>query len=71
VKSPTIQVYWNGHDISRPWIVSLHDGVAVERIFLQTRNPTKAVRHALDVVAVALNLPVVWPQWLKVKEVSG
>jgi hypothetical protein len=70
VKSPTIQVYWNGHVISRPWIVSLHDGVAVERIFLQTRNPTEAVRHALD-VAVALNLPVVWPPWLKVKEVSA
>ncbi len=71
MKSPTIQVYYCSGEASAPWQVALHDGVAVERIFLQTRNPTKAVRHALDVVAVALNLPVVWPQWLKVKEVSA
>lgn len=66
MKNPTIQIYFCSGEGSAPWQVALHDGVAVSEIFLQTRNPIEAVRHALDVVAAALDLPVVWPVWLKV-----
>lgn len=66
MKRPTIQVYFCSGEGAAPWQVALHDGVAVERIFLQTRNHIEAIRYALYVVAGTLDLPVQWPQWLKV-----
>jgi hypothetical protein len=66
MKQQTIQVYWNGHDSAAAWHVALHDGVAIAQIYRQFRNPLDAIRFALDVVATKLNLPVIWPEWLKV-----
>ena len=63
---PTIQVYFNSGDARQPWQVALHDGVAVVAIYQQFRNPVEAIRYALDTVSAALNLPVIWPAWLKV-----
>lgn len=62
----TIQVYFNSHDITQPWIVALHDGVAVTKIYQQFRNPVQAIRYALDTVATKIKVPVVWPDGLKV-----
>lgn len=66
MRTETIQVYFNGGDAGRPWHVALHDGVSVVEIYRQFRNPVDAVRYALDSVATVLDLPVLWPQWLKV-----
>lgn len=62
----TIQVYWNGHDITQPWLVGLHDGTAIAQVYDQFRNPLDAIRFALDTVAAKVELPVVWPAWVKV-----
>lgn len=63
---PTIQVYFNAGEANMPWHVALHDGVAVAAIYCQFRNPLDAIQFALDTVAARLELPVVWPEWLKV-----
>lgn len=67
MKSPHIKIYFNnGENPAIPWHVALHDGVAVAQIYRQFRNPVDAIRFALDTVAARLDLPVLWPQWLKV-----
>lgn len=66
MKEKSIQVYRCSGEGEAPWIVALHDGLAIEHIFAQYRNPVEAIRFALDVVAARLELPVMWPQWLKV-----
>jgi len=66
MKTQTIQVYFNNADARQPWLVGLHDGVAIAQIYRQFNTPVEAIRFALDTVAAALNLPVIWPQWLKV-----
>ena len=62
----TIQVYLNSGDARQPWHVGLHDGAAISEIYSQFSNPLEAIRYALDTVSASLNLPVMWPQWLKV-----
>jgi hypothetical protein len=62
----TIQVYFNSHDITQPWIVALHDGVSITKIYQQFRSPGVAIQYAKNAVAAKVNLPVVWPDGLKV-----
>ena len=62
----TIQVYFTSGDARQPWHVAKHDGVSVVEIYRQFSNPLEAIRYALDTVSASLNLPVMWPQWLKV-----
>lgn len=61
-----IEVYFCSGEASAPWHVALHDGKAITAIYRQFREPMQAIRFALDTVSVALNLPVIWPTWLKV-----
>lgn len=61
-----ILVYHCSGEGSQPWLVGLYDGHAVTQIYNQFRNPLEAIRFALDNVAAKVDLPVVWPQWLKV-----
>lgn len=61
-----IEVYFCSGEGVAPWLVGLHDGKAIMQIYNQFRNPLDAIRYALDTVAATLDLPVVWPQWLKV-----
>lgn len=61
-----IEVYFNnGDDAATPWHVALHDGKAITQIYNQFRNPLDAIQYALDTVAAKVELPVVWPAWLK------
>lgn len=61
-----IQVYFCSGEGVAPWLVGLHDGKAITRIYDQFRNPLDAIEYALDTVAAKVELPVVWPSWLKV-----
>lgn len=63
---PTIQVYFNSGEARQPWHVAKHDGVSVVEIYRQFANPIEAIRFALDTVSAKLDLPVIWPTWLKV-----
>ena len=66
MKTQTIQVYFNGGEARQPWHVGLHDGIAIAASYGMFRTPVEAIRFALDSVAANLDLPVIWPQWLKV-----
>lgn len=64
---PHIAVYFsNGENANTPWHVGLKVGRAVDDHYGSFRNPLDAITHALDNVAEALDLPVVWPEWLRV-----
>ncbi|MCB0105173.1 MAG: hypothetical protein KDE53_04680 [Caldilineaceae bacterium] len=61
----TIQVYFNaGENANRPWTVGLHDGISIVEIFGKFATPISAIRCAFD--ETPMNLPVFWPEWLKV-----
>jgi len=66
MNTQTIQVYFCSGEARHPWQVALHDGKSVTAIYNQFANPVDAIRFALDTVAAKLDLPVLWPQWLKV-----
>ncbi len=62
----TIQVYFNSGNPVKPWHVGIHDGKAIAQSFGTYRTPIEAIRYALDTISAQNNLPVVWPEWLKV-----
>ena len=61
-----ILVYFCSGEAAAPWLVGLHDGVAVTQIYQQFRNPVQAIRYALDTVATKIKVPVVCPDGPKV-----
>jgi hypothetical protein len=65
-KTPTIQVWFNSGEARAPWHVGIHDGTAIAETFSRFSEPVSAIRYALDTVSESLELPVIWPENLKV-----
>lgn len=66
MKQSTIQVWFNSGEAQKPWHVGLHDGVAVAETYRRFPEPVMAIRYALDEVSAKMELPVLWPEWVKV-----
>ena len=60
-----IEVYFCSGEAAAPWLVGLHDGVSITKIYQQFRNPFVAIQYAKNLVATKVKLPVVWPDGLK------
>ena len=61
-----IEVYFCSGEAAAPWLVGLLDGVSITKIYQQFRSPGVAIQYAKNAVAAKVNLPVVWPDGLKV-----